>query len=86
MWTTKKGEKVRIKDMTDSHLLNTIKLIERNHRDELNAAYSVASILTGEMATFCAERDIDCMEDEGPSYTHPLYSDLVDEAERRKLI
>lgn len=32
-WVTKDGQQILIKDMTDSHLLNSIKWIDKNHSD-----------------------------------------------------
>jgi hypothetical protein len=32
VWTTKSGEEILIREMTDGHLLNAIMMIERNYR------------------------------------------------------
>ncbi len=90
-WTQRDGTKIRIKDMGDQHLLNTIAMLERNaqnRRDqELNAAYSVSATLSGEMASFCCDQDIDSMEQDadGEMFLHPLYDEMVEEAARRKI-
>ena len=87
----KNGHKIRICDMTDSHLVNTIKLLERKadaaHQEALSAAYSCSSFLQGEMACYYAERDIDYMESEGPEglLEDTIYDNLVLDAERRGL-
>lgn len=59
---------------------------------ELSAAYSIAPMLSGEMAIWVAESDIDRMEEETTddilevAYAQiPQYKWLCDEAERRKL-
>ena len=84
-WTCKDGTRVRIKDMGDDHLVNTIKWLQRHHQYEIAAAYSVASTFSGEsMASYYADQDIDYMEQE--ESMHPLYNDLVEEAERRNLL
>lgn len=90
-WTCKDGRKVRICDMTDSHLANTIAFLERvasqQRQQTINAAYSCAATLQGEMASYYAEQDIDRMEQSSDDeWLHPLYDDLVGERTRREII
>jgi len=92
IWTCKDGTRVRICDMSDSHLDNTIALLERKAKvflsTELGAAYHVLCTLSGEMATFCCEQDIDRMEETSPEEWlmdhNPLYEKLLAERERRQ--
>ena len=82
-WTCRDGAKVRICDMSDQHLINTIRLLQRLHQAELAAMYAFSGTLTGEQATYHAEAMIDQMEHE--DCAHPLYEDMVQDAERRGL-
>lgn len=91
VWTTKAGQKIPIYQMTDSHLVNTIKMLERvakQSRDEaLSSAYAVSCMIQGEMASMSIDSDIRWMEEDhdGEDFLHPLYDDLVLDAERREL-
>lgn len=87
MWTCKDGRKIRIKDMTDSHLINTVNLLERK---ALEFKYNVPyPNFQGEMAQFCAEQEFDnLMESDASEIASsecPVYDDLVDEINHRKL-
>jgi hypothetical protein len=88
-WKQKDGTKIRICDMTDSHLNNTIALLERlakATRDKsLPLAYQFSCMIQGEMASMCIEQEIDSMEEdeEGERFLLPIYWDLVKEQERR---
>ncbi len=91
LWTCKDGRKIRIKDMTNSHLLNTIKMLERVGAKQLSlsisSAYSFAADLQGEMASYFAEQDIDRMEatsiEKFVNDEYPIYEHLVLEAQKR---
>lgn len=79
--------------MTDSHLLNAIRLLRRNAEQlqaaEVSAGYSFLSGLQGEMAQYYAERDLDNLEEMHPDdfleEICPLSVKLMAEADRRKL-
>ena len=82
-WTKKDGTKIRIKDMDDKHLVNTIRMLLRNNDNYIADAMMGLCSLQGEMACYYAEQEMDRMLEE--DCIHPLYDDLVEEAERRKL-
>lgn len=83
IWKTKDGRKIRIKDLDDGHLVNCIKMIERN------VAWLQSIIpppmFNGEMAQLYADREYDRMVESGPDYFFPIYDDLCEEATRRQL-
>ena len=92
LWTTKEGHKIRICDMSDTHLLNTIAFLENKAKEfftgELSAAYLCLGFLQGEMARDACERDIQFMETVGddPSKVCHIFDKLKTEARRRNLI
>lgn len=43
IWTTKEGNQVPIKDMTDTHLVNTINMLERKSIEELELEEAIES-------------------------------------------
>lgn len=85
IWITKDGTKIRIKDMTDSHLLNTIKMLDRKHSRVILDAYCFANMLNGEMAQYQMEGEIDRLEEGDASQWCLLYDDLMEEASRRNI-
>ena len=93
VWTTKDGKKIKIKDLTDSHLVNIVNLLHRTAEkhllQEITAAYSISATLNGEMAQLCCDNDIVNMENmdlsEWLSYNVACYDNLIKEVEKRKL-
>ncbi len=91
IWTTGTGQKLRICDMTHQHLINSIKLLERQaeiaYSDTMANAYATACTFDSEsMASYYAEQDIDKMEEEGSEGLLPdIYYNLKEELERRNL-
>lgn len=90
-WKMRDGTVILIKDMTDSHLDNTIKMLDRKakaaHYAELTAGYAILGTLQGEMAIDDVERGINQMEENGPCPEDhfPVYMDLVAEQSKREL-
>lgn len=89
LWTTKSGNRIRICDMDNSHLDNTIKLLNRVAEIEttkaINEGESLLCCLQGEMAVYSVESEIDRLMQCGldPSEINPLYDNLILERNRR---
>ena len=85
IWKTRGGKKIPISEMTDSHLLNTIRFLQRAHQEAISAGYDVLGMLHGEMAVESVEQELHRLQEDGPASIAPLYEDLVREALRRRL-
>lgn len=82
------GTKILIKDMTTSHLINTIRMLERNkaniRQNAINHAYSCAP--TGETAEidfYEYVNQLHCMSDDEYLKTYTAYESLRKELEQR---
>lgn len=89
-WVTREGRVIRIKHMTDSHLINTLRFLERKaERIRLATVMGLCHaemMVQGEMAGYCIDAEIRAAEDAGPEEFLPkVYQHLVREAEKRKL-
>ena len=90
-WETANGNLIKISEMSDCHLLNTIYLLERTapkiYEMNLQSAMQLSCYVTGEMASYTIEQEIDRMMEEDPyEPTHYKYDWLVDEAIERGLL
>jgi hypothetical protein len=83
-WKMQNGTKIRICDMEDSHLLNTIKMLDK--MSNIVKRKTPYPNFNGEMAQYCAEQDHDRMLEATPEYFFPIYEDLYNEAERREIL
>lgn len=78
-WTMAGGRRVRIRDMGNGHLLNTIRLLERMADNEVGYAAAFAELDIGP-DVYDWVNDNSCTED-----YFPIYQDMVAEANRRGL-
>jgi len=89
IWKTKTGQ-IRICDMSDRHLLNTIRMLERRAEAYYNNAvisgYRMMGFLQGEVAQDCLEGELMQLEEEGPDEFLPdIYWNMLAECRRRNL-
>lgn len=91
-WRTRDGRELKIQDMTDRHLLNTISYLKRIAPSisarNIQVAERAACFFQGDMASFSMDQA--AMQEEAhygdPEYLFPEYSDLVEEAVRRGIL
>jgi len=86
-WKTREGSKIRICDMEDSHLINSINMLKRKaERYKYTVPYPM---FNGEMAQMMAEREYDVMMDmtdeELAEDLWPIFEQLMLDACRRQL-
>ena len=90
LWKTKDGQKIRICDMTDNHLANTIDMFYRyvRHKETyyLLLGYQALATLRGEMALMGMENNVASLEENGlgPYEEVPILENLELEQQRRK--
>ncbi len=84
-WKMKNGQKIWIKDMEDSHLLNTLKLLQRNAWavESYNSKVALLALqsLQGEQAIYSMENELnrDWWE-----FLPSIYNSLIAYAKKRK--
>lgn len=88
-WTKKDGSKIRICDMEDSHIINTIKLLVKKSSQIQNEALMYYPCFQGDMAQMCAEQEWDNLNEMHPEdfalQEFPILEYLWEEADKRKL-
>jgi ABC-type ATPase with predicted acetyltransferase domain len=92
-WVTSEERRVKIRAMTDTHLLNAIRMMvratPRDFEAELHTIGAALSMFSGEsMAAYYAEQELDRLLEYGPENSleeNPVYTGLRKEAERRGL-
>ena len=84
LWKPKDGRKIRICDMNDDHLRNTIRMIKRacknHHHEELMACMSIT--FNGDMAQLSQEQFI--AHSSWKDYLPSIYEKLLLEKHRRE--
>ena len=94
-WVTKTGERVRVCDMGDQHLLNAEAMVSRNYRQRclyssIEAMSYAFSAMTPDGASDCALSESEALAEEAEAQEMieewcPAYPALIAEIERRKL-
>jgi hypothetical protein len=84
-WRTKEGDQIPIDKLTDDHLRNILKMIERRYNEELDRAISEAAGLQGDIATYYADQAVTALASCRPEYTE-TYKELKAEAIKRGLL
>lgn len=92
-WQTKDGRVVKIADMDDEHLVNSIRLLKRVVRkmrfSRDLAGWHVLNFAQGEMAEYAIESDLELdarLSDEEWLERHTAYEELFGEAKRRGIL
>ena len=80
LWTKKDGTKIRICDMSNSHIVNTLRMLERQAEGDRDMPYPR---FNGDMAQMYAEEEWADLQSQPVSHFYPIYDDLLAELARR---
>jgi hypothetical protein len=89
-WTQKDGTKIRIKDMTDKHLVNAVKMVLRmSEVEKEDLLCHFPSFSEDSMAQYYAEQEWNSLDEmdttEHAEKAYPIFNDLMDEIYKRNL-
>ncbi len=92
-WQTKDGRIIKIVDMDDEHLVNSIRflknVVEKMRFSREIAGWSALNFVQGEMAEYAIESDLQLdgvLSDEEWLERHTSYEELIIEAKRRGIL
>lgn len=90
MWRTCDGREVAIREMSDSHLRNTARLLLRSawrlHLDRAMALAALSNFCNGEMAQIAIDEDVEAHQEIPPEdFIRRRYTPIFRECARRKL-
>lgn len=91
IWVTREGERIPVRKMTDSHLINAIRYLRRTAEvQQMEATLAIGQYLDDDppdgawMAATAAERDLESMDtDEFAAANVPTFEAMLAEAEKR---
>lgn len=84
MWKTKSGRKIKISDMDDNHLKNTIAMLHRQENVVLSNVVGIP-MPSGEAAFDAVSEGLCDLAYAPYGMANPSYADLVNEATKRGL-
>ena len=84
IWITKDGDEIKISKMTDRHLENTIKHLEKTFEDTTKCLELVTTRITNRKIANILKDILNDLEDIGPSVVNSTYNDLIKELNKRK--
>jgi hypothetical protein len=89
VWTTKDGTQIRIYDMMNRHLVNTLRMLRRSaegrYQDDLALVFGFASTCRGDGAAYAADQACDdmCLRTDWRDYVPDIFWDMESLARER---
>jgi tRNA(Leu) C34 or U34 (ribose-2'-O)-methylase TrmL len=83
VWTARDGTTYLISSMTTDHLLNTIRYLQRRHRNMVSEVIDNPPCFQGEMAQLQADEQWSSLVDSGPEDMYPCYLPMIEELSNR---